>query len=81
MWKEQQVSYQREFGFSGLTPPRSCPVPLLPAVADPGSTVLDREQAAVCYSTLVSGVGGNLKIGFETLSARVPDWRPLTGLI
>ena len=59
-----------------LPPPPSCPISPLPAVADPGSRVLDRRRAAVCYSTLDSGEGGNLQIGFRTFSTGVPAWRP-----
>jgi len=46
-----------------------------------GSRVSDRRQAAVCYSTLGSGAGGNLQIGFKTPSTRVGASRPLTGPI
>lgn len=40
------------------------------------SGVLDSRRAAVCYSSLHSGEGGNLQVGFRTLSTKVPAWRP-----
>lgn len=48
----------------------SCPKSLVPVVADAGSQVQAKWMAAVCYSTLDCGEGGNLQIGFRTLSTK-----------